>query len=78
MIYSPRHGSTKGIDFFHQVALADTPNSRVARHLTERLNAVRNQQRVYTHTRSGQCRFCAGMASTDHDDVIFNGVTHCL
>jgi hypothetical protein len=77
-ICSPRHRSAKGIDFFHEVALADAANCRIARHLTERLNAMRNQQRIYTHPRSGQCRLCASMTASDHDYVIFNGVTHCI
>src|SRR5262249_27116757 len=36
-----RHDSTQRIDFAHQVALSDAANGRIAAHLSQRLDALR-------------------------------------
>jgi hypothetical protein len=51
------------------VALADAADGRVATHLPERFDVVREHQRRAAHPRGSQRRFRAGMASTNYDDV---------
>ena len=43
------HRSAEGVHFLHQVPLADAANGRVARHLAQRFDIVREQQRRATH-----------------------------
>ena len=64
-----RHGAAERVDLLDQVALADAADGRVAAHLAERLDALREQQRARTHARSGQRGLGAGVAAADHDDV---------
>ena len=68
-VRGPRHGAAERVDLLDQVALADAADGRVAAHLPERLDVVRQQQRAAPHARGGQRRFGAGMAAADHDHV---------
>ena len=64
-----RHRAAKRIDLAHQVAFADTADRRIAAHRSERLDALRQQQRQRTHARSRERSLGAGMAATDDDDI---------
>ena len=46
-----RHGAAERVDFLNQMTLADPADGRVAAHLTERLDVVRQQERGVTHAR---------------------------
>ena len=70
------HRATHGVDFFDQVAFADTANGRVAAHLPQRLDVVRQEQGFAAHAGAGQCGLGASVAATDDDDVKFLGVIH--
>ncbi len=76
LIGGARHRAAQGIDFLDQVALADAADGRVAAHLPQRLDIVREQQRAQAHARSRQRGFGAGMAAADHDDLVFLSKTH--
>ena len=71
-----RHRAAERVDFLDQVALADAADRRVAAHLPERLDALRQQQRARAHARRGQGGLGAGMAAAYNDDVEFLGETH--
>ncbi len=70
------HGPTEGVHLFDEVALADSADGRIARHLTKGLDVVREQQRLRTSTGCSQSRFGAGVAATDDDDIEFAGIVH--
>ena len=72
-----RHRAAQRIDLLDQVAFADAADRRVARHLPQRFDVVRQQQRRAAHARAGQRRLGAGMAAADDDYIIFfNGLGH--
>ena len=66
----PTHDAVQGIDLANQVALAQAADRGVARHLTDRFDPVGQQQGPGAQARSRRCRFTAGVAATDNDDVI--------
>ena len=45
------HGTAQRVNFLDKMALADTADRRVARHLAQRLDIVGQQQGVATHAR---------------------------
>ena len=55
------------------MALADTADTGVAAHLSQRLDVVREQQRALPHARGGQRRLGAGMATANDDHIKFLG-----
>lgn len=63
------HRAVERVDFLDQMALADAADRGVATHRAERVEAVREQQRLDAHARAGKRCFGAGMAATDHDHV---------
>ncbi len=71
-----RHRPAQRIDLAHQMTLADAADRRVAAHLPERLDALRQQQRATPHAGSRERGLGAGMAATDHDDVERMSKTH--
>ena len=71
-----RHRTAQGVDFPDQMPLTDTANGRVAAHLPQRLDALRQQQGARTHPRGRQRRLGAGMAAADDDDVKGSGEAH--
>ena len=74
-----RHRATQRIDLTDEVALADAADRRVAAHLAQRLDALRDEQRARAASRRGERGFGAGMAATDHDHVeIFGEASHRL
>ena len=76
LVGGDRHRAAQRIDFLDQVALADAADRRVAAHLSERLDVVRQQQRLAAHAGGRQGGLGAGMAAADDDDVEFLGVEH--
>jgi hypothetical protein len=49
--------------------LPNTADGRIAAHRAKRVEIVREQQGSHAHARTGQRRFGAGMAATDHDYI---------
>ena len=78
LVGGERHGAAERIDLLDQVALADAPDRRIAAHLPERLDVVREQQRAPAHARGRERRLGARVAAADHDHVEFCGETHDL
>ena len=70
------HRTAKGIHFLHQVTLADPADRWIARHLPQRLDAVRQEQRAPSHARRSKGSLGAGVAATDDDDVEILGRLH--
>ncbi len=69
LIGGPGHGAAQGIDFLHQMALANATDGRVTGHLPQSLNVVGQQQGLRTHARSRQGGFSTGMATTNDNDI---------
>src|SRR5258708_1696864 len=57
-------------------ALADAADRRIAAHLTQRLDIVRQEQGALAHARSRKSGFGARMAAADHDYPVFRAETH--
>src|SRR4029077_15950033 len=57
------------IELLDEVTFADPANRRVARHLPERFDAVREQQRVAAHPSRCKRRFGTGVAAANDDDI---------
>jgi hypothetical protein len=76
LVRGQRHGPAKCIDFLHQMPLADAADRRIARHLTQRFDVVRQQQRTRTGARGNQRGFGTGMAATDDDHVVTGRKIH--
>ena len=64
-----RHRAAQRVDFLDQVPLADAADRRVARHLAQRLDVVRQEQRAPAHARRRERGLGAGMAAADDDHV---------
>src|SRR4051812_8661451 len=56
--------------------LPDSADGRIAAHLAEGLDVVRQQQRRPPHASRGERGLRAGVAAADNDDVEFLGVDH--
>ncbi len=64
------HHAIERIDLAHgEMTLADAADGRVARHLADGPELVRQQQRPGTKARRSRSRLAAGMASTNDNDV---------
>ena len=70
------HRAAQRVDFLDQMTLADPADRRVATHLPQRFDVVRQQQRRHAHARTRQCRLGAGVAAADHDDLELLGKPH--
>ena len=64
-----RHRAAQRVDLLDQVALADAADGRVAAHLAQRLDALREQQRARAHARGRQRGLGAGVAAADDDHI---------
>ena len=64
-----RKDAVKGIDFPHQVALAQAADCRVAAHCTDRRRIKRDQRRARAHARRNAGRFDPGVSAANHDDI---------
>ena len=66
----PAHDAVQRIDLADQMALAQSADRRIARHLADRLDPGREQKGARAHPR-GCCRgLTAGMATAHHDHVV--------
>jgi len=65
------HRAAHGIDFLDQVALADAADGRIARHLAQCLDIMREQKRLLPHAGGSEGRLGTGVTTTDNDDVEF-------
>ncbi len=63
------HHPVKRIDFPDHVALCQSPYSRVARHFTNRLKAMGQQERFCAHARGCRRGFATGVPAPDYYDV---------
>ena len=68
-IRGARHDAAQRIDFLDEVTLADAADGRIAAHLAERLDGLRQQQRARTHARGRERGFGARVSAT-HDDYV--------
>jgi hypothetical protein len=71
-----RHRTAERVDLLDQVTLADAPDRGIAAHLSERLDALRQQQRTHAHARRGQGGLGAGVPAAYDDDREFLGKAH--
>ena len=76
VVRAHRHRPTEGVDFLDEVPLADPADGRVAAHLPESFDALREQQRLRPGPRRGERRLGAGMAAADDDHVECPVVEH--
>jgi hypothetical protein len=70
VIRYPAHQAVESIDLAHQVALAQPADRRVARHLADGREPVRDQRRARAHAGRSRSSFAAGMAAADNNDVV--------
>ncbi len=64
-----RHDAAERVDFLDQMTLADAADGRIAAHLAESLDVVREQERAAAHAGGRQRRLGAGMPASHHDHV---------
>jgi hypothetical protein len=76
LVRGRRHRAAQRIDFLHQMAFANTADRRIAAHLAEGFDVVRQQERLVAHARGSQSGFGAGVAAADDDYVKFSGIKH--
>ena len=70
------HRTAQRVDLLDQMALADAADRRIATHLPQRFEAVRQQQRAAAHAGGRERGFGAGMAAADDDEIEFAGIEH--
>ena len=63
------HRPAERVELLDQMPLADPADRRIARHLAQRLEVVREQQRLPAHPRAGERGLGAGVAAADDNDV---------
>ena len=76
LISGRRHRTAQRIKLLDQVSLADAADRRVAAHLPERLDVVREQQGGAAHARRRERGLGAGMTAADHNHVEDLGKPH--
>ena len=68
-IGDPGHFPSQRVDLAHQLPLADAADGRVAGHLRDRVQVLREQQRPRAHARGREGGFAAGVAAAYHRHV---------
>jgi hypothetical protein len=63
------HDSAKCVDLSYYSALCNTANSRIARHLPDRLKGTRNESDLCTNAGGRNCGLSSGVTSTYYQDV---------
>jgi hypothetical protein len=63
------HLAAESVDLFNEVALADPPDGRVARHLADVVEVQGNHQRPAAQACGRQGGFDAGVPGADDNDV---------
>ena len=76
VVRAHRHRPAEGVDLLDEVPLADPADGRVAAHLPEGLDALREQQRLRPGPGRGERRLGAGVTAADDDDVECPVVEH--
>ena len=76
LVRRDRHRAAERIDLLDQMTLADAADRRIAAHLPEGLDVVREQERAAAHARGRERRLGAGVAAADHDHVEFAVESH--
>ena len=71
-----RHRAAERIDLLDQMSLADAADGRIAAHLPDGFDVVREQQRTCAGARRRERGFGAGVAATDHDHVELELLAH--
>ena len=71
-----RHGAAQRVDLLDQMPLADAADRRIARHLPQGLDAVGQQQGAAAHAGAGERGLGAGMATANHNYIIFINHLH--
>ena len=66
----PAHDAIQRIDLADQMALAQSADRRIARHLADRLDPMGEEQGARTHPRRCGRGLTAGMATAHHDHVV--------
>ena len=69
LVGHPSHQAIQGIDFADQMALAETADGRVARHLADGSEPMGDERRARAHPGGSGCCLAARMAAADNDDV---------
>ncbi len=73
-----RHAAAERVDLLRQVPLADAADGRVAAHLAQRFQVLREEQRAHAHARRRERSLGAGVSAADHDATVFRSVLHEL
>src|SRR5690606_15712532 len=68
------HRAAERVDLLREMRLADPADRRVAAHLAEGLDVLRDEQRLDAHARGRKRRLGAGMAAADDDAAETVGV----
>ena len=68
-VRQPSHDTVQGVDFAHQMALAQAADGRIAAHLADGLEFVGQQQGARAEPRRRRRRLTAGVASANDDHV---------
>jgi hypothetical protein len=68
-IRGARHNAPEGINFANQVSFANAPNRGIATHLSDRFDAMCQQQGLRPTASRSQGSFCASMTATNDDYV---------
>ncbi len=71
-----RHQTAQCINLAGQMTLANTADGRVATHLANCFQVLREQQGSRPHARSGSAGFSACMSTANNNDVKILRVTH--
>ena len=71
-----RHRAAECVDLLDQMAFADAADGRIARHLAERFDTVRQQQRFAAEPCRGQTGLGTGMTAADNDHAVVFRVFH--
>ena len=64
-----RHCAAQRVDLSGQMPFADPADCRIATHLADGFDVVREQERARARTRSGQSRFRASVPAANNDHV---------
>ena len=72
----PGHQAAQRVDFLDQMPLANTANRRVATHLPQRFDILREQQNLTSGSRGGQSSLGPGMPAAHHDHIKLLGKKH--
>src|SRR5262249_29251103 len=64
------HKAVARVDLTDEMALAEAPNRRIARHRTDGREAMGDERDLGAHARGGRGGLATGMAATHDDDVV--------